>query len=93
MCASQQNLGAILRSAHFLGASGVLCCAKNSAPLSPVVAKASAGALDAMPLYACGSMPRFLTAAAEAGWSVVGECCPVHHIFAPLAVKRAQSFG
>ena len=28
-----QNLGAMLRSAHFLGVDGVICCAKNSAPL------------------------------------------------------------
>ncbi|KAJ6673577.1 RRNA METHYLTRANSFERASE 1 MITOCHONDRIAL [Salix viminalis] len=29
-----QNLGAIVRSAYFFGASGVVLCAKNSAPLS-----------------------------------------------------------
>jgi 21S rRNA (GM2251-2'-O)-methyltransferase len=34
-----QNLGAILRTAKFLGVSGVVVCAKNSAPLSPVVSK------------------------------------------------------
>lgn len=75
MLCLQQNLGAILRSAHFLGATGVLCCAKNSAPLSPVVAKASAGALDAMAVHACASMPRALNTAAESGWMVLGECC------------------
>ncbi|KAK9804188.1 hypothetical protein WJX73_010517 [Symbiochloris irregularis] len=84
-----QNLGAILRSAHFLGASGVLCCAKNSAPLSPVVAKASAGALDAMTLYSCGSMPRFLTSAAEAGWTVVGA--DVHEGSTDLATFTLSS--
>lgn len=41
-----QNLGAVIRSAHFLGVTGVVLCAKNSAPLSPVVSKASAGALE-----------------------------------------------
>lgn len=74
----QQNLGAVLRSAHFLGATGVVCCAKNSAPLSPVVAKASAGALDAMTVHSCSSMPRTLNAAADDGWRVLGEgqpCC------------------
>ena len=70
----QQNLGAILRSAHYLGAAGVLCCARNSAPLSPVVAKASAGALDAMAVHACASMPRTLKAAADAGWLILGAC-------------------
>ena len=38
------NFGAALRSAFFLGAAGVLSCARNSSPLSPVVSKASAGA-------------------------------------------------
>ena len=31
-----QNLGALLRSASFLGATGVVVCSKNSAALSPV---------------------------------------------------------
>lgn len=34
-----QNLGAALRAAYFLGATGVLCCERNSAPLSPAVSK------------------------------------------------------
>lgn len=40
------NFGAVLRVAHFLGAAGVLGCSRNAAPLSPVVSKASAGALE-----------------------------------------------
>ena len=40
------NFGAALRCAHFLGAAGVLACSRNAAPLSPVVSKASAGALE-----------------------------------------------
>ena len=35
----QQNLGAALRAAYFLGAAGVLCCDRHSAPLSPAVSK------------------------------------------------------
>ncbi len=35
----QQNLGAVVRSAYCLGAAGVLACARNCAPLSPVVSK------------------------------------------------------
>ncbi|EIE24249.1 SpoU rRNA methylase family protein [Coccomyxa subellipsoidea C-169] len=67
-----QNLGAAVRVAYFLGVSGVLCCERNSAPLSPAVSKASAGALEWLPLHACRSMPRTLTRAAESGWHVVG---------------------
>ena len=41
-----QNFGAIIRSAHCLGVSGILACAKNCAPLSAAVSKASAGVLE-----------------------------------------------
>ena len=67
-----QNLGALIRSASFLGAEGVVVCAKNSAAPSPVVSRASAGALEFAPLFATRSMPRFLAASAENGWRVVG---------------------
>ena len=43
-----QNLGALLRSASFLGCAGVVVCAKNSAGLTPTVSKASAGAMEAL---------------------------------------------
>lgn len=69
---SQQNLGAMLRSAHLLGVAGVLACSRNCAPLSPVVSKASAGAAELMKLHSCRSMPRTLADAAAKGWAVVG---------------------
>ena len=44
------NLGAVLRSAYFLGADKVLTTPDYpSAPLTPVVSKASAGALEIFP--------------------------------------------
>ncbi|GMY36171.1 rrna methyltransferase 1, mitochondrial [Fagus crenata] len=67
-----QNLGAIIRSAYFFGASGVVLCAKNSAPLSGVVSKASAGALELMELRYCKNMMQFLVSSAENGWRVLG---------------------
>eukprot|EP00850_Spirogloea_muscicola_P016926 SM000141S00870 [mRNA] locus=s141:106134:106985:- [translate_table: standard] len=67
-----QNLGAVLRSAHYLGAAGVVVCARNSAPLSSVVSKASAGALESMAVHACRSMPRFLERSAANGWLALG---------------------
>lgn len=67
-----QNLGAIIRSAYFFGASGVILCAKNSAPLSGVVSKASAGSLELMELRYCKNMMQFLVSSAENGWRVVG---------------------
>ncbi|KAK9705908.1 hypothetical protein RND81_07G091200 [Saponaria officinalis] len=67
-----QNLGAIIRSSYFFGAAGVVLCAKNSAPLSGVVSKASAGSLELMEMRSCKNMMQFLTSSAENGWRVVG---------------------
>ncbi|XP_020159477.3 uncharacterized protein [Aegilops tauschii subsp. strangulata] len=67
-----QNLGAIIRSAYFFGAEGVVLCAKNSAPLSGVVSKASAGSLELIELLSCRNMMQFLSSSAENGWRVLG---------------------
>ncbi|XP_035824514.1 rRNA methyltransferase 1, mitochondrial isoform X2 [Aplysia californica] len=44
------NFGAILRSAYFLGVEKVIVPAQNSCRLSPVVSKASAGAMELVDL-------------------------------------------
>ena len=44
------NLGAIIRSAECAGAHGVVIPKRRSAGLTPVVAKASAGAIEYMPV-------------------------------------------
>jgi hypothetical protein len=82
---AQQNLGAAIRGAYFLGAAGVLCCGRNSAPLSPAVSKASAGALEYLPIHACRSMPRTLARAAAQGWAVLGARASLAHtgVFSP----------
>ncbi len=67
-----QNVGALLRSAAFLGARGVVVCARNSAPLTPVVSRASAGAAESVVVAATDSMPRFLRRAHDMGWRVLG---------------------
>ncbi|XP_026666140.2 rRNA methyltransferase 1, mitochondrial-like [Phoenix dactylifera] len=67
-----QNLGAIIRSAYFFGAEGVVLCAKNSAPLSGVVSKASAGSLELIELLSCKNMMQFLSSSIENGWRVLG---------------------
>jgi 21S rRNA (GM2251-2'-O)-methyltransferase len=67
-----QNFGAVLRSALFLGAAGVVVCSRNSAPLSPVVSKASSGAMELLPVHACANMPTFLATSAANGWDVLG---------------------
>ncbi len=53
-----RNLGAILRSAHFFGASCVILPRDHSASLTGVVAKASAGALFSLPLVWVSNLAR-----------------------------------
>lgn len=67
-----QNFGALLRSAHFFGASGVVTCAKNSASLTATVSKSSAGAVEVMRVHSTANMMRFLKRSKENGWRVVG---------------------
>lgn len=64
------NLGAILRTASFLGVSAVAISTKNSATLTPVALKASAGASETIPLFAVDSPVSFLEGSREAGWKV-----------------------
>ncbi|KAL9252979.1 rRNA methyltransferase 1, mitochondrial-like protein [Drosera capensis] len=80
-----QNLGAIVRSAYFFGVAGVVLCAKNSAPLSGVVSKASAGSLELMEVRSCKNMMQFLSNSADNGWRVLGgsissRAAPLHDV-------------
>jgi len=67
-----QNLGALLRTAAFLDAAGVITCTKNSAPLSAAVSKASSGAMEQMVVHAVDDMVTFLRASQLNGWRVLG---------------------
>ncbi len=63
------NLGAIIRSAVVLGAGAVLLGGKR-APLSPVVAKASAGCIFHIPIVVCDSETVAITDLKNAGFWV-----------------------
>ena len=82
-----QNFGALLRSAFFLGVE-IVVSAKNSAPLSGVVSKASAGAMELAEVHAVRNLPRFLEEAAEDGWQVVGAALEGSVTPAEVAVDR-----
>ncbi|KAI0390270.1 RNA methyltransferase [Xylariaceae sp. FL0594] len=64
------NLGAILRTAAFLGVNGIAITKSNSATLTSVALKASAGASEAATLFSVGSTRDFLTRSKENGWMV-----------------------
>lgn len=66
------NLGAILRSAECAGAHGVVISKRRSVGLTPVVAKASAGAVEYMPVVRVSNIPTALKELQEKGVWVYG---------------------
>jgi 23S rRNA (guanosine2251-2'-O)-methyltransferase len=55
-----RNLGAVCRSAEGAGASGVVVPAHGSATVTPVVARASAGAVEHLPVAVVPNLARYL---------------------------------
>ncbi|KAM6118312.1 rRNA methyltransferase 1, mitochondrial [Phoenicopterus ruber ruber] len=66
------NLGALLRSAYFLGVDRVVTSQRNSCPLTPTVSKASSGAMEVFDVYSTDDLRSFLKAKSAEGWEVVG---------------------
>ncbi|XP_061564149.1 rRNA methyltransferase 1, mitochondrial [Cololabis saira] len=66
------NLGAMLRSAYFLGVDGVISSLRHSCPLTPVVSKASSGVMEVMGVYGCDDLEDLLQVKVAQGWQVVG---------------------
>ena len=66
------NVGAILRSAAAFGARAVITTERNAPPESGALAKAAAGALEAVPLVRVINLARALRAIAETGVWIFG---------------------
>jgi 23S rRNA (guanosine2251-2'-O)-methyltransferase len=72
-----RNLGAILRSAYLLGAHGVIIPDHRAAQVTAVVAKASAGASELVPVAQVGNLVRALDEIRELGlWRVAVAATP-----------------
>ena len=67
-----QNVGAIVRSAAFLGAGGILVLKNKAAPISAVVSKASAGALEYFPVVQVTNLAEALERLKKNGYFVAG---------------------
>jgi len=66
-----QNLGALIRSAHALGAHGVVVPKDRAAGVTPAVAKAAAGALEHCPLARVTNLTRAIEdLKGEQVWSI-----------------------
>lgn len=67
-----RNLGAIARVAEAVGAAGIVIPRRGSPGVTPTVAKASAGAVEHLPIARVGSMVGFLHDARGSGRTVIG---------------------
>ena len=67
-----QNLGALVRSAHVLGAHGLLLPKDRAAHVTPAVVKASAGATEHVKIALCTNLVRELEALKERGVWIAG---------------------
>ncbi len=66
------NFGAVIRSAEFFGAAGVVWARDRSAPLTAVAVRSSAGATERLPLCQVVNLARALEQAKQAQWWVIG---------------------
>jgi 23S rRNA (guanosine2251-2'-O)-methyltransferase len=67
-----RNLGAVARVAETAGATGLVVARHRSAPITPTVTKAAAGALEYLPIALVGGVPAALERARRAGCWTVG---------------------
>lgn len=70
------NMGAIFRSAHFLGADGIMICDRNSAGLTPVTLKAAAGAAESLPIFSVDQPTKFIDSCQQNGWKFYAAVSP-----------------
>jgi 23S rRNA (guanosine2251-2'-O)-methyltransferase len=71
-----QNLGSIIRTAESAGASGLVIHERGSAEVTPAVCKASAGAVEHLPIARARNIADFLDQARDAGCWCYGAAMP-----------------
>lgn len=85
-----QNVGAILRVAEAGGVAGLLMTRRHAPPLTDAIARASAGAVEWLPVCRVPNLTRALRSAKQAGFWVVGAdpLAPTDLFSAPTAWLR-----
>lgn len=83
-----RNLGAVCRSAEAAGAAGVVIPSRRSAAITAVACKASAGAVEHLPVARVPNLADWLRTAKEAGAWVYGA-----EAGAPAPYERADLTG
>jgi 23S rRNA (guanosine2251-2'-O)-methyltransferase len=72
-----QNVGAVARAAEGAGAAALILTRRRAPPLSPAVSRASAGAIEHLPVVRVPNLPRALRALNERGyWRLGGDSDP-----------------
>ncbi len=67
-----QNMGAIIRSAYFLGIQGIIIPKRRSVPLSETVAKCASGALEYLPVAEVTNLARAIENLKKSQFWVIG---------------------
>ncbi|KAF9891953.1 hypothetical protein FE257_002916 [Aspergillus nanangensis] len=62
------NLGAMVRSAYYLGADAIVFAGRNSAPMSPLTVKTSVGAAENMTMLQVSNEGDFIKRSKANGW-------------------------
>jgi 23S rRNA (guanosine2251-2'-O)-methyltransferase len=90
-----RNLGAICRSAEAAGAAGVAIPSRRSASVTPATCKASAGAVEHLPIARVTNLANWLGQAKDAGaWIYGAEAgAPAPHTQADLTGKVVLVLG
>jgi 21S rRNA (GM2251-2'-O)-methyltransferase len=70
------NLGALLRTASYLGVDAVGITNRTSSSLTPVVLKSAAGAVEEVAIFTVDSPTEFLENSKRAGWKVYAAVAP-----------------
>jgi 23S rRNA (guanosine2251-2'-O)-methyltransferase len=83
-----QNLGAVSRSAEAAGAAGLVIPERRSAEVTPAVCKASAGAVEHLPVARARNLADFLGEAKQAGLWCYGA-----HADAPTSYEGVDFSG
>jgi 23S rRNA (guanosine2251-2'-O)-methyltransferase len=86
-----QNLGSICRTAECVGAAGVIIPERRAAEVTPAVCKASAGAVEHLPVARVRNLADFLARAREVGCWCYGAAAAPEELGQPAARVPAAS--
>jgi 23S rRNA (guanosine2251-2'-O)-methyltransferase len=88
-----QNLGSICRTAECAGAAGVVIPERRAAEITPAVCKASAGAVEHLPVARVRNLADFLADARKAGCWCYGASAEDSNGQAPVPYDKPQYGG